>query len=143
MTTVLYFLPSRGSVIVPYSHLSSFSVLHCLARFTELKVSGLEHPSSPAKPNIVGGVHFSSSSSQSSADEDFALEEEFLLDEDFALLLLDFELSFLLLLDTGSSESALLPLSSPQAARRNADTTHIAKNFFIQSSPKNKLKHLV
>lgn len=92
--------------------------------------------------------------------EDVALEEEFFVEElDFAVLLLDFKLSFLLLLDfaelpllllefftelldTGSSESALLPLSSPHAARRNADTTHIAKNFFIQSSPRNKLKHL-
>jgi hypothetical protein len=93
--------------------------------------------------------------------EDVALEEEFFVEElDFAVLLLDFKLSFLLLLDfaelpllllefftelldTSSSGSALLPLSSPHAARRNADTTHIAKNFFIQSSPRNKLKHLV
>ena len=97
--------------------------------------------------------------------EDFALEEDFFVEElDFALLLLDFELSFLLLLDfaelplllldfltelldTGSSESALLPLSSPQAARRNAQDI-IAREilrlhfvplrmtlvFFIQSS---------
>ena len=73
-------------------------------------------------------------------EEDFAeLDETFLLDEDLALLLLDF---FTALLDTGSSESALLPLSSPHAARKNAETTHIAKNFFIQSSPRNKLKHL-
>jgi hypothetical protein len=98
-------------------------------------------------------VHFSSSSSQSSADEDFALEEEFLLDEDFAVLLLDFELSFLLLLDTGSSESALLPLSSPQDVRRKTQDKiarpfdrhfgrlsvplrdlFITLNFFIQSS---------
>jgi hypothetical protein len=93
--------------------------------------------------------------------EDFALEEDFFVEElDFALLLLDFELSFLLLLDfaesplllldfwtalldTGSSESALLPVSPPHAARRNADTTYIAKNFFIQSSPRNKLRYLV
>ena len=88
-------------------------------------------------------------------DDDFAdeedlaeLDETFLLDEEFALLLLDFELSFLLLLDfaelplllldfltelldTGSSESALLPLSPPQATRKNTDTAHIANNFFI------------
>jgi hypothetical protein len=130
--------------------------LHCLAGFTELKILGSEHPSSPAKPNIVGGKHFSSSSSQSSADEDFALEE------DFTVLLLDFELSFLLLLDTGSSESALLPLSSPQAARRKTQDKiarpfdrhfgrlsvplrdlFITLIFFIKSSPRNKLKHLV
>jgi hypothetical protein len=121
--------------------------LHCLARFTELKVSGSEHPSSPAKPNIVGGSHFSSSSSQSSADEDFALEE------DLAVLLLDFELSFLLLLDltllddSVASESALLPESPPHAARRNAQDIiareilrlhfvplRMTRVFFIQSS---------
>jgi hypothetical protein len=75
-------------------------------------------------------MHISSSSSQSSADEDFALEEEFLLDEDFALLLLDFELSFLLLLDTGSSELADAE-SSSQAVKRNADKAQIVNSFFI------------
>jgi hypothetical protein len=71
-------------------------------------------------------------------EEDFVLEEDFFVEElDFALLLLDFELSFLLLLDfaelpllllefltelldTGSSESALLPLSPPHDARATA-----------------------
>ena len=61
-------------------------------------------------------------------EEDFVLEEDFFVEElDFALLLLDFAEPPLLLLDfftalldTGSSESALLPESPPHAARRNA-----------------------
>ncbi len=62
-------------------------------------------------------------------EEDFAeLDETFLLDEEFALLLLDF---FTALLDTGSSESALLPESPPQAVKRNADKAQIVNSFFI------------
>jgi hypothetical protein len=70
--------------------------------------------------------------------EDFALEEDFFveeldfaLDDDFALLLLDF---FTALLDTGSSGSALLPLSPPQAVNKNADMAQIANNFLINIS---------
>jgi hypothetical protein len=76
--------------------------------------------------------------------EDFALEEDFFveeldfaLDEDFALLLLDF---FTALLDTSSSESALLPLSPPQAVNTDIAVTSINgtnfANIFIKiSSP--------
>jgi hypothetical protein len=53
------------------------------------------------------------------------------------VLLLDFpESPFLLLLDTGSSGLADEESSPPQAANRNADMTHIANIFFIQSSKK-------
>ena len=73
--------------------------------------------------------------------EDFALEEDFFVEElDFAeppLLLLDF---FTALLDTGSSESALLPESPPQAVKTDIAVTSINginfANIFISiSSP--------
>ena len=87
--------------------------------------------------------------------DDFALEEDFFVEElDFALLLLDFLTA---LLDTGSSGSALLPLSPPHDARRKTQNI-IAREiirlhfvslrmvpkplFFIQSSPRNKLRYL-
>ena len=71
-------------------------------------------------------------------EEDFAeLDETFLLDEDLALLLLDF---FTALLDTSSSESALLPESPPQAVKTDIAVTSINgtnfANIFINiSSP--------
>ena len=76
--------------------------------------------------------------------EDFALEEDFFveeldfaLDDDFALLLLDFLTA---LLDTGSSGSALLLLSPPQAVKTDIAVTSINgtnfANIFISiSSP--------
>jgi len=62
--------------------------------------------------------------------DDFALEEDFFVEElDFALLLLDLPepplllLDFLTaLLDTGSSGSALLPLSPPHDVRRKTQS---------------------
>ena len=71
-------------------------------------------------------------------EEDFAeLDETFLLDEEFALLLLDF---FTALLDTGSSESALLPESPPQAVKTDIavtskNGTNVANIFINISSP--------
>ena len=69
-------------------------------------------------------------------EEDFVLEEEFFVEElDFALLLLDF---FTALLDTGSSESALLPESPPQAVKTDIAVTSINgtnfANIFIKNS---------